>query len=156
MFMCVCMFKCMCMCRYECTFVDLRNMSTLDENHVPYRSIYIFFFLSVIQQETESDSDRGWLAEEEERILQMREATQKLQNEVRLREEAVKQRERIHKEKLRLQSSQGHEEVSEEYCRRGFLSLLNKMGLLLWTDKIFLYSKLVHIVIVINLLLILL
>ncbi|KAG7172995.1 Kinesin-like protein kif7-like, partial [Homarus americanus] len=57
------------------------------------------------QGEGESESDRGWLAEEEDRILRLREATQQLQNEVEQREEALKQRERMHKEKLRLQIS---------------------------------------------------
>ncbi|XP_047490403.1 kinesin-like protein KIF7 [Penaeus chinensis] len=57
------------------------------------------------QDEGESESDRGWLAEEEERILKLREATQQLQNEVKMREEAVKQREWMHKEKLRLETS---------------------------------------------------
>ncbi|KAK7065170.1 microtubule motor activity protein [Halocaridina rubra] len=63
-----------------------------------------------MKQEADSDSDRGWLAEEEERILQLREATQQLQNEVNMREEAVKHRERMQKEKLRLQSSRQQNE----------------------------------------------
>ncbi|XP_068249872.1 kinesin-like protein KIF27 [Palaemon carinicauda] len=77
-----------------------------------------------MKQETESDSDRGWLAEEEERILKMREATQQLENEVKLREEAVKHRERMHKEKLRLQTSRtqaeaiDEEEISENFMER--------------------------------------
>ncbi|XP_071521390.1 kinesin-like protein kif7 [Panulirus ornatus] len=64
----------------------------------------------------ESESERGWLAEEEDRILHLREATQELQNEVERREEAVKQRERMQKEKLRLQISRPSDEagVSDE------------------------------------------
>lgn len=65
------------------------------------------------QGEDESESERGWLAEEEDRILHLREATQELQNEVERREEAVKQRERMHKEKLRLQTSRTSDEVSQ-------------------------------------------
>lgn len=63
------------------------------------------------QDEGETESDRGWLAEEEERILKLREATQQLQNEVKMREEAVKQREWMHKEKLRLETSRQDSEV---------------------------------------------
>nr|XP_045609044.1 kinesin-like protein kif7 [Procambarus clarkii] len=63
------------------------------------------FQIHMKQGEDDSESERGWLAQEEDRILRLREATQQLQNEVERREEAVKQRERMQKEKLRLQSS---------------------------------------------------
>lgn len=46
----------------------------------------------------------------------MREATQQLQTEVERREEAVKQRERMHKEKMRLQTSRRSGKVNRIVC----------------------------------------
>ncbi|XP_069935745.1 kinesin-like protein KIF7 isoform X2 [Cherax quadricarinatus] len=58
-----------------------------------------------LKGDDDCESERGWLAQEEDRILRLREATHQLQKEVEHREEAVKHRERMHKEKLRLQTS---------------------------------------------------
>ncbi|KAG0703942.1 Kinesin-like protein KIF7 [Chionoecetes opilio] len=59
------------------------------------------------QGEGEVEGERGWLMDEEERILSLREATEQLQVEVERREEAVRHRERMQKEKTRLETCRG-------------------------------------------------
>ncbi|XP_076065680.1 kinesin-like protein costa isoform X2 [Oratosquilla oratoria] len=61
--------------------------------------------LEAKMKQVQSDTDAArssWLTEEEERVLQLRQATEQLQEQVKQREEAVKQRERMQKEKQRL------------------------------------------------------
>ncbi|MPC21903.1 Kinesin-like protein KIF7 [Portunus trituberculatus] len=68
----------------------------------------------VEQGEGEVEGERGWLVEEEERILSLREATEQLQQEVERREEAVRHRERMHREKIRLQTSRADCQAAAE------------------------------------------
>ncbi|KAK4327216.1 hypothetical protein Pmani_002302 [Petrolisthes manimaculis] len=89
---------------------ELEQKITLDKRKIRELEVK----LKEGEKEEGEESERGWLAEEEERIIKLREATQQLQTEVERREEAVKQRERMHKEKMRLQTSRRSGKDKEE------------------------------------------
>ncbi|XP_050696395.1 kinesin-like protein KIF27 isoform X2 [Eriocheir sinensis] len=96
---------------------ELEQQITLDQRRIKELEIRLK------QGEGEVEGERGWLLEEEERILSLREATEQLQQEVERREEAVKKRERMQKEKVRLETSRraglNEEEVEEEEGAEG-------------------------------------